>query len=211
MVRTKPPKNGNGNGCKRDHPKSHQNMPRRLPNRWWLARHDYSRNGKAGMSPLFDTPEELWGACCKYFEWAEHNPVYESRAFQHKDDVQIKDVPKSRPFTQTALCRFLGVTNQCWWNYRNAKGPEFAKVCSTVDDIIYEQKFAGAAVGLYNPVIIARDLGLRDGMEVTGPAGGPIQIANLRLSLKDFNDEELLLVRKLLPDDLFKEDYGQEP
>lgn len=209
MTRTKPPKNGNGSRNE-TRPNSCDNFPRRLPNRWWEAKRNHM-DGKVGLSPLFSSPDDLWQACCEYFEWAERNPIFESKPFQHKADVQLKDIPKLRPFSQLALCRYLGITTQAWWNYKHTKGPEFAQVCTTVDDIIYEQKFSGAAVGLFNPIIISRDLGLRDGVEVSGPGGGPVQTFDLSANLKKFSTEQLELVRKLLPDDIFQEVYkGQD-
>ncbi len=210
MTRTKPPGNGLGacgNPDERVRAKSTDQYPNRMPTRWWAARR-INRNGKVGCPPLFQSPEDLWEACCQYFEWAETHPIYESRAFQHKEEVQLKDIPKLRPFSQAGLCRFLNISTQCWWNYRNARGPEFHRICSQVEEIIYEQKFNGAAVGLFNPVIISRDLGLRDNVELTGPGGGPIQTVNLKANLKHLSDEELILARKLLPDDLFQEDHN---
>ncbi|MDC9826565.1 terminase small subunit, partial [Devosia sp. ZB163] len=43
-----------------------------------------------------------------------------------------------------------------------------------VDEIIRAQKFEGAAAGLLNPNIIARDLGLADKQELTGKGGSPL-------------------------------------
>lgn len=55
----------------------------------------------------------------------------------------------------------------------------FSDICTRVREIIYEQKFTGAAAGLLNPMIIARDLSLRDKSEVSGPNGGPLQIQQI--------------------------------
>ncbi len=55
-----------------------------------------------------------------------------------------------------------------WWNkFKNANHPDFLQVVSRIDEIIYTQKFEGAAVGAFNANIISRDLGLRDGSDVT--------------------------------------------
>ncbi len=212
MTRTKPPgANGNRNQeDQRTRGLATDQFPHRLPDRWWIARYSNGGHGdgELGRPPVFKTPEELWDACCQYFEWAETHPIYESRAFQHKDDVQLKNIPKLRPFSQGALCRFLNISVQAWWNYRNSRGPEFNRVCLMVDEIIFEQKFNGAAAGLFNPTIICRDLGLRDGMEVTGPGGGPVQTMNLKANLKNLTDDELILARKLLPDDIFQDEIS---
>lgn len=44
---------------------------------------------------------------------------------------------------------------------------DFSAVINKIEEIIYQQKFEGAAVGLFNSNIIARDLGLRDKQDLT--------------------------------------------
>ena len=45
------------------------------------------------------------------------------------------------------------------------------RVTKKVEQIIYNQKFAGATAGLMNPNIIARDLGLSDKTDHTSSDG----------------------------------------
>ena len=47
-------------------------------------------------------------------------------------------------------------------------------VIHKIEDCIYNQKFEGAIIGLYNANIIARDLGLSDKNELTGKDGNPL-------------------------------------
>ena len=56
-----------------------------------------------------------------------------------------------------------------------------------MEQIIRTQKFEGAAAELLNPNIIARDLGLADRSEHSGPGGGPIRT----LDLSKLSDEAL--------------------
>jgi hypothetical protein len=44
---------------------------------------------------------------------------------------------------------------------------DFSKVITHIREIIYRQKFEGAAAGFLNPNIIARDLGLKDRTDLT--------------------------------------------
>lgn len=139
-------------------------------NKWWEVRSSH------GRSPEFETAQELWNACCEYFEWVEENPLWESKATQFQGVQVDMVVPKMRPMTIDGLCIFLGITDQTLYNYKE-RGPDFLEVITMADKIIRTQKFAGAAADLLNANIIARDLGLRDEArhEHTGPGGGPIQ------------------------------------
>ena len=69
------------------------------------------------------------------------------------------DVSKMRAMTISCLCIHLGIRYETLLNYRKRIG--FEHVTDKVDSIIYVQKFTGAAAGMLNPVIIARDLTLR--------------------------------------------------
>lgn len=142
-------------------------MPAPIGNEFWKARSTH------GRSPIFAAPDDLWTACVEYFEWMEANPLYETRAFGSKDGPQLVDVPKMRAMSVSSLCIFLDISPHTWAEYRVREG--FAPICSRVDEIIRSQKFQGAAADLLNPSIIARDLGLADRSEVSGPGGGPIE------------------------------------
>lgn len=51
------------------------------------------------------------------------------------------------------------LTLEGWRYYRKSK-KEFLGVLKTAEMVIYTQKYEGAAVGFFNPRIIAKDLGL---------------------------------------------------
>ena len=59
---------------------------------------------------------------------------------------------------------FADICEKTFANYRNDK--DFVQVITRIENIIYEQKFTGAAATLLNPNIIARDLGLRDDQKI---------------------------------------------
>ncbi|MGJ4928135.1 DNA-packaging protein [Bradyrhizobium sp. HKCCYLS2038] len=138
-----------------------------LGNSFWQARSSHGRN------PLFSSADELWAACCEYFDWVEANPLYETKAFSSKDGVQMADLPKMRAMTVSGLCIFLDISRETWGEYRKREG--FADICTRADEIIRTQKFQGAAAELLNPAIIARDLGLAEKSEHSGPNGGAIE------------------------------------
>ena len=137
-------------------------------NQFWKARSTH------GRSPIFDSPETLWGACCEYFEWVDNNPLLEEKLIPYKGDVTRENVAKMRAMTISGMCLFLDICENTWANYK--KIDDFLSVTKKAENIIYNQKFTGASADLLNANIIARDLCLRDKVDhqLTGPGGGPI-------------------------------------
>lgn len=140
-----------------------------LGNEFWKIRSTH------GRAPIFPSPEALWEACCEYFEWVEANPLKEAQAFAYQGTVTVHELSKMRAMTVGGLCIFLDISQQAWSEYRTRQG--FGEITTRVDEIIRSQKFGGAAAGLLNANIIARDLGLADKSELTGKDGAPIEVA----------------------------------
>lgn len=126
-------------------------------NRFWEQRSSH------GRKPIFATPDDLWEACCEYFEWVENNPLYEMKAFAYQGAVIQEPVAKMRAMTLSGLFLFVDIDRKTWDLYRQR--PDYIPVVAKVEDVIYQQKFTGAAADLLNPNIIARDLGLKDSSE----------------------------------------------
>jgi len=123
-------------------------------NQFWKAR------TKHGRDRLFADHHALWDACCEYFDWVESNPLYESETVKFQGSASLIEVPKMRAMTIGGLCIFLDINRGTWNEWRNVD--DFSEVVSRVEEIIRDQKFAGAAAELLNPNIIARDLGLSE-------------------------------------------------
>ena len=139
-------------------------------NRFWEAR------SSAGPKPKFKNAEDLWDACCEYFEWCTDNPLYEAKAFAYQGEVAVKDLPKMRAMTIGGLCMFLDIDETTWRDWREGR-PDLSTVITRAEGVIRRQKFEGAAAELLNPNIIARDIGLSDKQshEHSGPDGGAIE------------------------------------
>ena len=139
-------------------------------NKFWLKRSTH------GRKPIFATPEDLLEAACEYFDWCHENPLFEMKPFNVNGEIIQEPVAKMRAFTIGGLCVFLDIDQQTWANYREKE--DFFGVVRQVEDIIRDQKFTGAASGLFNANIIARDLGLKDASEVANthanPDGSPV-------------------------------------
>lgn len=143
-------------------------------NRFWEARSSHGRD------LIFKDPETLWAACVEYFEWVEENPLHEAQAFAYQGCVTIESLPKMRAMTIAGLCIFLDINQSTWFDY--AKREDFSEVTTRAEEIIRDQKFSGAAAGLLNANIIARDLGLKESTS-TEHSG--------HLSVSDLTDDEL--------------------
>lgn len=124
-------------------------------NRFWEVRSSH------GAKPKFEKAEDLWSACCEYFEWVEENPLYETKGFAFQGVVTKETFPKMRAMTIAGLCMFLDVGHDTWINWRKSR-PDLFEVITRAEAVIFQQKFAGAAADLLNANIIARDLGLAE-------------------------------------------------
>jgi hypothetical protein len=139
-------------------------------NRFWEARSSHGRD------PKFASSDDLWAACCEYFEWVDDNPLWEGKAFSYQGEIIKTDMPKMRAMTLSGLCIFLDIARSTWSEY--SKKEDFSNITTRVEEIIFDQKFSGAAADLLNANIIARDLGLKDQVsnEHTGKDGAPVRM-----------------------------------
>ena len=115
---------------------------------------------RLGCPPAFETPEDMWSKALEYFEWCDSNPIDETKLFSFQGEVKSGKAPHIRAMTQAGLCAFLNIGVSTWHDYK--KKEEFSEVTSLIESVMYEQKFSGAAAGMLNANIIARDLGLVD-------------------------------------------------
>lgn len=136
-----------------------------------------------GVHTRFADQFELAEAVLEYGKWARENPLYEARLVSYEGVSSIENVPKMRAMSIGGLCLFLGISQQTWANYRS--NPTFAEVCKAADEMIYRQKFEGAAAGLLNSMIISRDLGLAEKRELSGPGGTPLNLITSDMDPKE--------------------------
>ena len=139
-------------------------------NQFWKLR------SKHGRDKLFATPELLWEAACEYFEWIDENPLIEID-YVGKDAEKVER-PHTRPYTIQGLCLYLDCGTQFFNQFEASLKDKhddisigFSLIVSRIREIIYKQKFEGAACGFYNANIIARDLGLSDKKDLTSTDG----------------------------------------
>lgn len=117
-----------------------------------------------GQPPKFSSPNEMWALAVEYFKWCGQHQLLEEKIGFFQGEPSSGFIGHKRPMTQRGLCVYLGVGVSTWHNYK--KNSEYLEVIEEIENVMFEQKFAGAAVGLYNANIIARDLGLTDKQEL---------------------------------------------
>lgn len=141
-------------------------------NKFWEAR------SKHGRKPIWENPEQMLEACIEYFEWVEENPLWEQKPMVVQGEVYDAPIPKMRAMTIEGLCVFLGIGRSTWGDYQHKA--DFSGVVEFVENTMRSQKLSGAAAGLLNSNIIARDLKLRDVVDANlgGQEGNPIKTEN---------------------------------
>jgi hypothetical protein len=147
-------------------------------NQFWKLR------SKHGRDKLFATPDLLWEAACEYFEWCEENPFLEDNIEVVKingigDEVKHEPLTKMRPFTLQGLAAYLDCSTEFLRNFEqnNKDSKDFMPIITRIKEIIYNQKFSGAAAGFFNANIIARDLGLSD--KVNNEHSGEVSVKQI--------------------------------
>jgi hypothetical protein len=141
-------------------------------NQFWKLR------SKHGRDRLFANAKDLWEAACEYFDWCDNNPFHKSEAKtvnigDYQSQIEIAQLPVMRPYTLHGLCSYLDCNTDYFSHFEtDLKGKEgaeyedFRRVITRIREVIYNQKFSGAASGFFNANIISRDLGLADKKEV---------------------------------------------
>jgi len=132
-------------------------------NQFWKLR------SKHGRDTLFATPELMWEAACEYFQWCIDNPLIVQEITYTANGTFNKNMPKDRPFTIEGLCGYLDCSTSYFRTFKSTASEvhkDFLSVITRIEEAIYRQKYEGAAAGLFNANIIARDLGLKDTQDV---------------------------------------------
>lgn len=151
-----------------------------LGNEYWKLRSRHGRDTEY-------TPDELFNEANKYFEFCQTNPLQEEQIVKYKESYEKVGVSKMRPFTIQGLCNYLEISEDTFANY--SKKEDFIGITTRIRQIIYNQKFEGAAAGFLNPNIIARDLGLVDKKEVDNKPS--------EIDLTNLTDDELIKLTEL--------------
>jgi hypothetical protein len=113
--------------------------------------------------------EHLWE---EFKEWSDTNPLVYKETTKGPKGTFEKVINHRKAWTWQAFDTWLRhegyiETTRDYRDNKNAAYTDFSAVITHIGEEMYQQKFAGAASGLYNANIIARDLGLVDKKQVT--------------------------------------------
>lgn len=115
---------------------------------------------KGGRPRAFESPQEMWDKAVSYFRWCEENAIDETKLFSFQGEISSGKAPHMRAMTQAGLCSFLNIGQSTYKDYKNKL--EFSAVTEAIEQVMFEQKFSGAAAGMLKENIIARELGIID-------------------------------------------------
>ena len=155
-----------------------------------------------GRPKLFAGPAELWECFEEYQKYIKEHPIKE-QCWVGKD-AREEEKKHYIPPTWKGFEAFLfktkgradavsGTINLDWYRRNHNEGyTEYQGIIRAINATMFERKFAGAAVGIYNQNIIARELGLADIQEV-GQVTRPILEGGLELpGDNDLPEDDLL-------------------
>lgn len=116
-----------------------------------------------GRKKNIKSPEQLWQYFEEYKKDTKANPKKEN-FFSAKLGRQVS-VDREVPLTWVGFSAWLNRNGYIsdLGDYRKNKGgryEEYAPTIKIIDNEIYEDKFGGAAAGVYSPSFIGKDIGL---------------------------------------------------
>lgn len=132
-------------------------MPAPQGNQFWKLR------SKHGRDKLFSDPKLLWEAACEYFERTDERK-WVKKDWVGKDAIEVERETET-PYTISGLCLYLDASRRWWYEFKDNATEDFVHIIARIEDIMFTQKFEGAAVGAFNTNIIARDLGITEKTE----------------------------------------------
>lgn len=145
----------------------------------------FEEQKKVGRPMNMESPAQLWGYACEYFERCDSMPWL--RTDYKGKEVEEVQIPTSAPYLWSGFEDFLFEKGICrsLKDYRTAanKNPEeldekykrfaeFSEVIRAIDNIMTSQKISGGLVNAYNSNLVARLEGLVDKKEDVGRGKG---------------------------------------
>lgn len=121
---------------------------------------------------IIPDPQTMWELACLYFERVDETPLKKNDFIRGGENAgKTISVDAARPYTWSGFGDFLfekGIGGdrviEDYRNNRRQNYNEFKPVVARIEQVMYTNKFDGAAVGTFNGNIIARALGLADAM-----------------------------------------------
>lgn len=146
---------------------------------------------------IINSPEDLLAIAEDYMRHVDANPMYvEDFIKSGKDSGKIVRMARQKPYTLSGLSVFAYRKGYPMLHnyFDNTHGAyeKFQPMCEVIRQMMYDQKFSGAAANVFNANIIARELGLTERSESTVKVEQPLfEISATPLQLEE-TDRELL-------------------
>jgi hypothetical protein len=122
---------------------------------------------RRGRELKIKTPAEFLEKAYEYFKWCDENPWSKKEAIKGGDFAgTIISIPTQRPYTIEGMCVYIGINRKTFTELYSTR-KEFIPVTTHAREVIEANQLEGAIVGVYNPNIIARKLGLADKKEIS--------------------------------------------
>jgi hypothetical protein len=136
---------------------------------YWQRR---ARDGQEYLTKprSLSSPQMLWELACLYFERVDTTPLKKNDFIRGGERAgETVSVDAARPYTWTGFGDFLfekGIGGRrVVENYRQNTGrkyDEYIEVISQIEQVMYTNKFDGAAVGTFAGTVMTKALGLAD-------------------------------------------------
>lgn len=124
-----------------------------------------SEQASAGRPLAISTPEHMWNHFLEYQKDVESKPLYKT-LFVGKEGRREKE-PLARPLTWAGFDTYLNnkgviIDTQDYRSNTDGRYEQFKQVVTRINNAMFANKFEGAAAGIFQQNIIARELGLSE-------------------------------------------------
>lgn len=163
----------------------------------WLKSmvHHLGRGHRSGPKKKLCHPQQLWEYACQYFQDCQNTPWIKTEL---NESGELVEIPLARPFLLKEYQEFLRSKNVIFnldkylLNRPNKEGirpyDNFADVLERISNIIYTQKFKGAAIGQFKGNLISVDIGSRNKEKLqTQIPQQTINLGNQEIELPDLS------------------------
>ena len=107
------------------------------------------------------TPEDVWNKALAYFEWCTNNPIDKGEVLKTgRLQGATGNVKVPRPYNEAALCIHVGITREYLYEGLRSKDETYKAVCQKILYIIEAQILEYSMVGVFNPLVGIKKLGL---------------------------------------------------
>ena len=115
------------------------------------------------LSTTSETPEQLWELACRYFKWADENPIEVEKTLVSGKEAGRKVTENLvRPYSIKALCLFCNISEEYLLSLRELRDKTslYHIVASKILYVVYTQAYEYAQVGVFNPIFTMKVLGM---------------------------------------------------